>query len=696
MWGFGKEEKSNERPEEIDYGDIDMNIPFNEDDLNDPDLLAELAAMSVDDKPKPKLQPEPKPEAAVEIDHILSQVPPPEDDDVQVEFKEEDMNDPDLLAQLAIFGGVVIEQKEQSESPYWKVENVIQAQPVDISNSLKTSSIEEVIPRPVEVEKESRELKLKLTNIDALEQHIKLEKMQALNNKRAGDKQSALDHIQFAKRLQARIDQLKSIEPEIGVKSSVKTPAKAHEVELGSSQKAVSDFDVMVNKMEQRIKEFKKTALDYKRVGNMNKAREMLGVTKTIQTELENMASGLGNPEFLLPEVPKIETEPKRPSNESISPSIQETKLSNVSEKVEIALEIKPDHLENEKVSSPGSTIELITHLITILDTQMALLTKLAAQCFVSNEKDKALEYHKRKKGMALDKETLKTLKNVDLDPKSMPFSFKYTTFEYSINQTYSDVPLDEINIKIPKAKDIILKTVPDIETLVSFDLGWPNNNQTTLPTGKGETEVRLGSDPEYNLSQNVKIERTKSFQRFLERKKAVFEIFYLQKTMFGMMVKRIPFGKVVVKLDDLLAKREIHGMLNIVDHINPRKNTGAMLEVQIRLRAPLIKPDIVTTSEKWLLISFGEKSTRLEPKDRIAESKSPLGSSKSIAPPSKSTMADPNTIRSDPKTRIAESKSPLGSSKSIAPPPPKSPVLPATTIPDGLIELESVFQKYI
>lgn len=42
------------------------------------------------------------------------------------------------------------------------------------------------------------------------------------------------------------------------------------------------------------------------------------------------------------------------------------------------------------------------------------------------------------------------------------------------------------------------------------------------------------------------------------------------------------------------------------MDAVNPRKSTGAVLEVHLRLRTPLLKPHMLTTSEKWLNISFG------------------------------------------------------------------------------------------
>jgi hypothetical protein len=82
------------------------------------------------------------------------------------------------------------------------------------------------------------------------------------------------------------------------------------------------------------------------------------------------------------------------------------------------------------------------------------------------------------------------------------------------------------------------------------------------------------------------------------------------------MMSSKVPLGKAIVKLEDLLSKCEIHQavqvgyailIVKLMEPTNPRKATGASLEILIRMRAPLIKANIVKNSEKWLEIAFGQ-----------------------------------------------------------------------------------------
>lgn len=75
-------------------------------------------------------------------------------------------------------------------------------------------------------------------------------------------------------------------------------------------------------------------------------------------------------------------------------------------------------------------------------------------------------------------------------------------------------------------------------------------------------------------------------------------------------MSKREIIGKAAIKLDDLLTKCEIHQFVPITDPTNPRKNTGAKIEVFIKLKVPLLKADIVKTSQKWLEIAFGDSAS--------------------------------------------------------------------------------------
>ncbi|KAI9345832.1 hypothetical protein DFJ73DRAFT_487567 [Zopfochytrium polystomum] len=66
--------------------------------------------------------------------------------------------------------------------------------------------------------------------------------------------------------------------------------------------------------------------------------------------------------------------------------------------------------------------------------------------------------------------------------------------------------------------------------------------------------------------------------------------------------------------MEELLRRCEVHEVVELMDKTNPRKSTGGKLEVALRLRTPLLKPEIVRTREKWLVLDAGASSGSLRP----------------------------------------------------------------------------------
>ena len=66
-----------------------------------------------------------------------------------------------------------------------------------------------------------------------------------------------------------------------------------------------------------------------------------------------------------------------------------------------------------------------------------------------------------------------------------------------------------------------------------------------------------------YAFTKKIKIERTKTFQRFLERKKATFELVF-HSVQYFVMAKKTVSARAQVKLDTLLSKCEIHEMIPV------------------------------------------------------------------------------------------------------------------------------------
>jgi hypothetical protein len=610
MFGFSKSttptlptDSKKEFPED------DLEIQFHEDDLNDPELLAELASMTMEDQPKPKptigeksgMVGEMIEKPVVEIEAILAQLPLEELDDAQVEFTEEDMNNPELLAELASVTGTSFSTHAY---PDQNTSTAPKPKPTEQLPALIPESIIEPTSPPSKSTHDDASLAVKLTstNIDMLQQQFQLERMQAVNKKRGGDKAGALEHIRASKLIQARMDELQNAraEPPKSPHTPIQPPSPQPVLQ---NEPHDTDLDALLLLYQERILEYKKVAIEYKRAGEMDKAREMLVISKSIGQEVRLREEGRTTVGYELPRKPVYSGEGVVGDDDRDDGAIDDAQKKSTP--ATSVLPPTPSTVQTNDPKSPST--DLIPHLIFQLESQIHTCTKLSAQYFTSDQKNLALDYHKKKKSL---QEQVTMLKSTAMTTTTTNLGFRvgYEDVKYSIAQTYADVGLDEICIEIKSGKDLFVKDVDVLETMVVFDFGWPSNTTTTLPQGKGQTTVQKGTDPQYDFKTTIKIQRTKQFQRFLERKKASFEVYYITRSLFGMMEKRNRYGKMSMSLNELLTKREVYEMVSVVDGQNSRKLVGGSVEIRIRMRVPLLKPEIDTVSERWVYVEFGQE----------------------------------------------------------------------------------------
>jgi len=113
-----------------------------------------------------------------------------------------------------------------------------------------------------------------------------------------------------------------------------------------------------------------------------------------------------------------------------------------------------------------------------------------------------------------------------------------------------------------------------------------------------------------------------------------------------------------------------IHNNFQLVDHL--RKPTGGKLEVRLRIRTPLLKPDVITKTEKWLII------------DEFNVNNSSFTSLQSTTQASTSASVTPirNTLQSDPLAATPKTPQQQTPIKPKVTSTPKPPVPPSTPIP--------------
>nr|CAG8436958.1 13447_t:CDS:2 [Entrophospora candida]CAG8438916.1 6698_t:CDS:2 [Entrophospora candida] len=269
---------------------------------------------------------------------------------------------------------------------------------------------------------------------------------------------------------------------------------------------------------------------------------------------------------------------------------------------------------------------EQYSHLQTQLEAQSSLCHTIAAHYLKSGNKKQAALYLRYKNSFKADLNSLVSYSNHD---KDVP-AFHYQEVSYEIENIFPELAANDMEICIERAWNLGNKEVNgnDVVAYVNWNVAWPPEGSPGAGSGKGDTSTSdRGMNPEFNFKKRIDIVRSRPFQRYLERKKATFEVFHYK----GFLRKSISLGKATIKLDTLLKKSEIHDVLELVDHV--RKPTGGKLEIRIRLRTPYSQSDIITKTEKWLIIDeFNKDFTSLISSSISTTSSSPAKSSSSSA----------------------------------------------------------------
>ncbi|KAI8837334.1 hypothetical protein BC829DRAFT_405150 [Chytridium lagenaria] len=525
---------------------------FNPDDLDnlpdlnledDPDLLNELESLkasmglsapstkpvqapSKGKEPSAKLTAEPpKPPstaaptvAAADVDDIVAGLSGLDiehaEEEVHVDFTDDDMNDPNLLGELSKIAG---DDEGEEASPKDTTPEVHASQDAVVTEPEPLASSTIVIETtpleaPTEADTLPLEVKLRSQDPNVILKYVQLEKIRAC--------------LRAVKALEAKYEQLIKASsghpipetPTSPVSSTLSAAVIAKAKDPLSSSQTLS---TSLPKLKDRLMEYKKAALAWKRQGDLTKAREYLAITKKLQEAIDAAATGGALTGITLPDPP---TYPSDTAPDTVSEGSEKSSRAPVSS-LGVAV---PDTIDTlpTLIHSPATVdanpTTTFSYLKTTLQAQITSSTTIAAYFFKNSKKDLALQFHKLKK---LCKPIWK-----------------------------------------PRAAE-----------------------------GRGQTAVRQRGIllVIFNYSKRLKIERNRTFQRFVERKRATFDIYHQ------------PRGRASIPLSSLLVKCEIHDVFPLVDIANSRKNVPGKLEVKVKLRVPLTKQDVVKKEEKWIVLDL-------------------------------------------------------------------------------------------
>ncbi|KAJ3161114.1 Coiled-coil and C2 domain-containing protein 1B [Geranomyces michiganensis] len=611
---------------------------FSDSDMNDPALLAELAKLAdpppkVKSKPTPKTKPPAPPanvgaaagaSSIVDVESIMAGIDL--SDDKEIPFDESDMNDPELLAALGAIagGGGSDSETNLSDKEDLHVTPPPKAEDARIHEQIRPFSIETAVTPTAAAPLSS--------------------KPEAVSKPQSADS-AAITNPSPARHFQASTP----ADPPT-IRPTVVPPPDLARKKAEAAARPANPMTLEV--VSRRQLEYKKFAQDAKRAGDVPRAREYLIRAKRMQDDVDALTVGAElPPEYELPPHPStIKFESQANSNPAPTAGATRTPTKSAAplqapQGVSSAGKLTP---AKRSTISPGMTVrtadgtqlgvvakekidlssiqdptasglhsttsapDLLQHFETTLENQIATCTNVAAHYFKQNKKQEALAFHQMKKAMIPDLETIRVLRAAPNASSVAPPGFRYSTLSYEIEQVNPDVEANEMMIEIVRAWDLGTRELKsdDIDSYVAYDIGWPPEDSDALVPaaneGKGDTSiVKRSGAPDYNFSKKIPIVRTRPFQRFLERKKATFEVFHYHRG-FLLMSKKVSLGRIQVPLTALLNKCEVHEAAELADVNNPRKLIGGKLEVRIKMRTPLLKPDILKKEQRWLTLDFG------------------------------------------------------------------------------------------
>ncbi|XP_075151892.1 lethal (2) giant discs 1 isoform X2 [Haematobia irritans] len=310
-----------------------------------------------------------------------------------------------------------------------------------------------------------------------------------------------------------------------------------------------------------RQKEFKLAALDAKKAGEIEQAKEYLKIYKGFDALLNAASSGLPVDLSTLP-VPPSQRDNLEASFAMVASD-----------------ECDPD----DDISDIGVRIE----------------EQLAKQLMmIKNTRD----HHKAMGDIAgmnrFENLALTVQKDLDFVRYSKRNKFPLPKFHYekrsfNIVHCNTDLTDNELEIVVVRGLNYNVPNPKDVDTYVKVE--FPLLNDETFRT---KTNLVKDTDcPDYNQRFKVEILRgNRQFQRIFKRHSVKFEVY----SRGGFLRSDILIGTVTVKLQPLETKCDIHDTFELMDG---RKSVGGKLEIKVRVRNPILTKQIEHLNEKWLIL---------------------------------------------------------------------------------------------
>ncbi|CAG7837391.1 unnamed protein product [Allacma fusca] len=319
-----------------------------------------------------------------------------------------------------------------------------------------------------------------------------------------------------------------------------------------------------LNLLLKRKQQFKDAAINAKKRGDVEQAREYLRTTKGIDKLIQ--ANQCGFPV-------DMQTVPAEP--EAVG-----------------ALEA-----ENFELVSPDDCIEPSSSDFEAYSKLEDDLKKQMKMCIQTRDHYKAMgDIASANRFEKLAIESKKDLDVLRLSAKqggSLP-KFQYVQRLFSITECNTDLAEDEIEIGVIQGINYKVANPTTVDTFVKVELAYPSAEEAQI---NKTSLVRDTNNPVYNATFKMSINRSaRNFQRFVHRHGVKLEVW----SKGGFLRSNTLIGTATAKLVGLESKCTVHDAFEVLEG---RKSVGK-LEMKIRLRDPVLAKQISQRNERWLSLS--------------------------------------------------------------------------------------------
>lgn len=720
MFGRQQPKSQPQAPKDFDLDELlNSTLKDVDDDLdmNDPELLKQLQDISSGDasaskkaaaKPAPKRKPAAQ-NMDIDIDSFVA-LAQGDDDDVHVDFDENDLSDPRLLNELSSLGAspAVPEEelsketvelinmgfkKKQAEKALQMFDNNLERAANYLFDSPGNADEEEeeveeeeekVVPATTTTRTQPTPIRYDYGKDDMEEEHGEEETEEeesidpqfwkakaaeyqklALAAKKSGDKKKAVALLRESKAFNAKYQDLMDLHQPMDVleetpATSIPAPVSEAKVPQPSSPQTASPPQppppqITPTPPAPPVVETPRTA--QQTTQDLQQVQEVLNKVIVLQKQYKEAALHYKHVGNLIAAKQMVRTS-KDLLHTGIS--LKNGEITNINA---IKLPEAPDmNLGDGKirqVAEVSAGVNSYEQIEAQLTYQMNICHNLSIQNGSQGKKSSKMlsdvsdNYAQAEKAFSTDLVSLGAHKSSN---QSIP-SLHYEQVDYTYKNILDNIPDNMMEFKIIRAVSLpTLDISTKLEPFVTWDFGgWPPENTAQAAMNKGETPVVPGINPEYDFSTQIPISRTnRLFTRYLQRKKLTIEVFH-NKYTYGLFRRPTSLGKVVIPMDRLLTKSSISGLFELLD--GSRKKTGGKIEIQVNLREPLTGEDIVKKSERWLVLdSFGSTVSQ-------CLSNAGLTVGGPYVPPPQSTSQSP----------VVQQSTPSPQPPSVTPPPPPS-----------------------